>query len=91
MFLKGRLAQLGRAARRANVKICSNQLVKVAALKSKGRLAQLVRAPALQAGGHKFESYSAHQLRFFGSSQKKVDDSKKFKEDMRLSTGGDNF
>ena len=25
-----------------------------------GRLAQLVRAPALQAGGHRFESYSAH-------------------------------
>ena len=27
-----------------------------------GRLAQLVRAPALQAGGHRFESYSAHHL-----------------------------
>ena len=26
-----------------------------------GRLAQLVRAPALQAGGHRFESYNAHQ------------------------------
>ena len=25
-----------------------------------GRLAQLVRAPALQAGGHRFESYIAH-------------------------------
>ena len=25
-----------------------------------GRLAQLVRAPALQAGGHRFESYSVH-------------------------------
>ena len=25
-----------------------------------GRLAQLVRAPALQAGGHKFESYIVH-------------------------------
>ena len=27
-----------------------------------GRLAQLVRAPALQAGGHRFESYIAHHL-----------------------------
>ena len=25
------------------------------------RLAQLVRAPALQAGGHRFESYTEHQ------------------------------
>ena len=29
-----------------------------------GRLAQLVRAPALQAGGHRFESYIAHHLCF---------------------------
>ena len=29
-----------------------------------GRLAQLVRAPALQAGGHRFESYIAHHLLF---------------------------
>ena len=29
-----------------------------------GRLAQLVRAPALQAGGHRFESYIAHHLMF---------------------------
>ena len=29
-----------------------------------GRLAQLVRAPALQAGGHRFESYIAHHLFF---------------------------
>ena len=28
--------------------------------RSYGRLAQLVRAPALQAGGHRFESYIAH-------------------------------
>ena len=27
-----------------------------------GRLAQLVRAPALHAGGHRFESYIAHVL-----------------------------
>ena len=27
-----------------------------------GWLAQLVRAPALQAGGHKFESYITHHL-----------------------------
>ena len=27
-----------------------------------GRLAQLVRAPALQAGGHRFESCIAHQM-----------------------------
>ena len=27
-----------------------------------GRLAQLVRASALQAGGHRFESYIAHHL-----------------------------
>ena len=27
-----------------------------------GRLAQLVRAPALQAGGHRFESYIAHHV-----------------------------
>ena len=26
-----------------------------------GRLAQLVRAPALQAGGHRFESFNAHR------------------------------
>ena len=26
-----------------------------------GSLAQLVRAPALQAGGHRFESYNSHQ------------------------------
>ena len=30
-----------------------------------GRLAQLVRAPALQAGGHRFESYIAHHLYMF--------------------------
>ena len=28
-----------------------------------GCLAQLVRAPALQAGGHRFESYSVHHCR----------------------------
>ena len=28
-----------------------------------GRLAQLVRAPALQAGGRRFESYIAHHLK----------------------------
>ena len=33
-----------------------------------GRLAQLVRAPALQAGGHRFESYSAHHF-FAGIAQ----------------------
>ena len=27
-----------------------------------GRLAQLVRAPALQAGGHRFESYISHHF-----------------------------
>ena len=27
-----------------------------------GRLAQLVRAPALQAGGRRFESYIAHHI-----------------------------
>jgi hypothetical protein len=27
-----------------------------------GRLAQLVRAPALHAGGHRFESYTAHHI-----------------------------
>ena len=32
----------------------------VAADVGDGRLAQLVRAPALQAGGHRFESYIAH-------------------------------
>ena len=31
---------------------------------AQGRLAQLVRAPALQAGGHRFESYSAHHCFF---------------------------
>ena len=30
--------------------------------RNNGRLAQLVRAPALQAGGHRFESYIAHHL-----------------------------
>ena len=29
---------------------------------SEGRLAQLVRAPALQAGGRRFESCTAHQF-----------------------------
>ena len=29
-----------------------------------GRLAQLVRASALQAGGHRFESYIAHHYIF---------------------------
>ena len=29
---------------------------------AQGRLAQLVRAPALQAGGHRFESYIAHHI-----------------------------
>ena len=28
-----------------------------------GRLAQLVRAPALQAGGRRFESCTAHQIK----------------------------
>ena len=28
------------------------------------RLAQLVRAPALQAGGHRFESCTAHQAKY---------------------------
>ena len=30
-----------------------------------GGLAQLVRAPALQAGGHRFESYILHHILFF--------------------------
>ena len=30
--------------------------------KQQGRIAQLVRAPALQAGGHRFESCFAHHL-----------------------------
>ena len=30
--------------------------------KQKGGIAQLVRAPALQAGGHRFESYCPHQM-----------------------------
>ena len=34
-----------------------------------GRLAQLVRAPALQAGGHRFESYIAHHLFFAEMAQ----------------------
>ncbi len=33
----------------------------VAPGKHEGRLAQLVRAPALQAGGRRFESCTAHQ------------------------------
>ena len=33
-----------------------------------GRLAQLVRAPALQAGGHRFESYIAHHFMCRNSS-----------------------
>jgi hypothetical protein len=34
-------------------------------LKSCGRIAQLVRAPALQAGGQKFESsYAHHDLKY---------------------------
>ncbi len=33
---------------------------------SEGRLAQLVRAPALQAGGRRFESCTAHQFGNFG-------------------------
>ena len=31
-------------------------------IRSEGRLAQLVRAPALQAGGRRFESCTAHQI-----------------------------
>ncbi len=31
---------------------------------SDGRLAQLVRAPALHAGGHKFESCTAHHITY---------------------------
>ena len=34
-----------------------------------GRLAQLVRAPALQAGGHRFESYIAHHYFFAEMAQ----------------------
>ena len=34
-----------------------------------GRLAQLVRAPALQAGGHRFESYIAHHYLLFGYAE----------------------
>ena len=30
-----------------------------------GGLAQLVRAPALQAGGHRFESYILHHILFY--------------------------
>ncbi len=33
-----------------------------------GRLAQLVRAPALQAGGRRFESCTAHHFQVFGFS-----------------------
>ena len=33
-----------------------------------GRLAQLVRAPALQAGGRRFESCTAHQLNGYNLS-----------------------
>jgi hypothetical protein len=33
-----------------------------AAQDKNGRLAQLVRAPALQAGGRRFESYIAHHV-----------------------------
>ena len=32
---------------------------------ARGRLAQLVRAPALQAGGRRFESCTAHQINLF--------------------------
>ena len=34
-----------------------------------GRLAQLVRAPALQAGGRRFESYIAHHYFFAEMAQ----------------------
>jgi hypothetical protein len=39
-----------------NLTIVRNKLI------LKGRLAQLVRAPALQAGGRRFESCTAHHL-----------------------------
>src|SRR5437763_17070964 len=38
------------------------KLLQRSALGSEGRLAQLVRAPALQAGGRRFESCTAHHL-----------------------------
>src|SRR5580704_13341217 len=40
-------------------------------VRSEGRLAQLVRAPALQAGGRRFESCTAHQI---GDSGRKTGD-----------------
>ena len=39
-----------------------------------GRLAQLARAPALQAGGHRFESYSVHHLLCRNSSTGRATD-----------------
>ena len=43
-----------------HVQILYSIILFVSKIKVNGRLAQLVRASALQAGGHRFESYIAH-------------------------------
>ena len=44
------------------VQILYSIILFVSKIKVNGRLAQLVRASALQAGGHRFESYSVHHV-----------------------------
>ena len=55
------LERRNKVLRKKDIVFIDNLLIKWYILKCMyGRLAQLVRAPALQAGGHRFESYIAH-------------------------------
>ena len=57
------LERRNKVLRKKDIVFIDNLLIKWYILKCMyGRLAQLVRAPALQAGGHRFESYIAHHL-----------------------------
>ena len=45
-----------------NIVLVSERVTQKTKIIISGRLAQLVRAPALQAGGHRFESCIAHHV-----------------------------
>ena len=57
---KNKNSLLTKMAFAINIIKCVDKILKM----HLGRIAQLVRAPALQAGGHRFESYYAHQVHF---------------------------
>ena len=62
----GRFAAVTTIDRGDNVKVNSKSCIRSSTRRvgvCDGRLAQLVRAPALQAGGRRFESCTAHQIR----------------------------